>query len=186
MGGCNKMIIKNDEAERKTIQDVARYMVSAARTAPKAMGIDNIETLIVDGKEKDKISHELKKISEETGADFYRRDGVNLMSSECLVLIGVRDLPGNLANCSYCGFKDCAETVKAGGRCALKITDLGIAIGSAVSVAANHRIDNRVFFSAGKAALRLGLFPDDVKICYGIPLSTHGKSIYHDRIQQEI
>lgn len=180
------MIIKHDEAEKEAVMNVAKLMVTAARTAPKAMGADSIETLIVDGKEKDRIAIELKKISEEIGEDFYRRDGVNLNNSECLVLIAVRNVPDNLSNCGYCGFKDCAEMVKAGGRCALKVSDLGIAVGSAVSIAADHRIDNRVFYSAGKAALRLGLFPDDVKVCYGIPLSTHGKSIYHDRIQQEI
>ena len=58
--------------------------------------------------------------------------------------------------------------------------DLGIALGSAVSVAADDRIDNRIFYTAGKAVLSLGLMPKKVKIAMGIPLSTWGKSIYHD------
>jgi len=61
------------------------------------------------------------------------------------------------------------------------VTDLGIAVGSAVSVAADHRIDNRVMYSAGKGALRLGIFPEDIKIIWGIPLSAGAKSIYYDR-----
>jgi uncharacterized ferredoxin-like protein len=61
------------------------------------------------------------------------------------------------------------------------VTDLGIAVGSAVSVAADHRIDNRVMFSVGRAALKLGLLPDDVVNCYGIPLSISSKSIFFDR-----
>ena len=180
------MIIKNDEAERDAILDVAKKMVTAARTAPKGMGIDNIKTLIIDGEEKDKLEKELKKLAEETDMDFYRRDGENVKSSRCVVLIGVKNSPVGLDYCGYCGFLNCAETVKAGANCAFNITDIGVAVGSAVSVAANNRVDNRVFFSAGKAAMRLGLMPENVRVCYGIPLSAYGKSIYHDRIQQEI
>lgn len=61
------------------------------------------------------------------------------------------------------------------------MTDLGIAVGSAVSVAADNRIDNRVMYSAGKGALKAGMLPPDVKIAYGIPLSISSKSIYYDR-----
>ena len=70
---------------------------------------------------------------------------------------------------------------KAGANCAFNITDLGIAVGSAVSVAADHRIDNRVMYSAGRGAVRMGIFPEDVRVCCGIPLYTGSKSIFFDR-----
>ena len=70
---------------------------------------------------------------------------------------------------------------KAGTNCVFNVTDLGIAVGSAVSVAADNRIDNRVMYSAGKGALKAGMLPPDVKIAYGIPLSISSKSIYYDR-----
>jgi uncharacterized ferredoxin-like protein len=180
------MLIKHEEAEKEAVMDVARLMVAAARTAPKGCGVDNIETLIVTGDHKDQLIAELKTISEETGEDFYRRDGENLKSSECVVFIGVKNNPILLDNCGDCGFANCGEMKKVGANCAFNVVDLGIAVGSAVSVAADHRIDNRVFFSAGKAAKRLGFMSSDVRVCYGIPLSTYGKSIYYDRIQQEI
>ena len=41
--------------------------------------------------------------------------------------------------------------------CAFSVTDLGIAVGSAVSLAADNRMDNRVLFSAGKGAARMGM-----------------------------
>lgn len=175
------MLIKREEAEKDAVLNVAKLMVSAARTAPKGHGIDNIETLILDGKDKDAVTQELIKISEETGADFYRRDGENIRNSQYLVLMGVKNDPILLPDCGMCGYKNCGEMKKAGATCVFNITDLGIAVGSAVSVAADHRIDNRVFFSAGRAAVRLGLFADNVTVCYGIPLSTHGKSPYFDR-----
>lgn len=175
------MIIKREEAEKDTVMNVAKLIVSAARTAPKGHGIDNIETLIVEGDDYEPIIAELKKISKETGEDFYARDAENIRNSQALVFIGVKNKPIMMTNCSLCGFENCQELKKADGSCAFNITDLGIAVGSAVSIAADNRIDNRVFFSAGKAAVKLGLLGDDVRVCYGIPLSTHGKSIYYDR-----
>ena len=63
----------------------------------------------------------------------------------------------------------------------MNLTDLGIAVGSAVSIAADCRVDNRVMFSAGMAAKNLKILPEDVKICYGIPVSVSGKNPYFDR-----
>jgi uncharacterized ferredoxin-like protein len=36
-------------------------------------------------------------------------------------------------------------------------------------------------FSIGKAALNIGIFEEEVKIAYGIPLSISGKSPFFDR-----
>ena len=46
--------------------------------------------------------------------------------------------------------------------------------------AADKRVDNRVMFSAGAAALELGWL-GQAGIAMGIPLSARGKSIYFDR-----
>jgi len=61
----------------------------------------------------------------------------------------------------------------------MALLDLGIAIGSAVKVASDLNVDNRVMFTIGVAALALGLMDADVVI--GIPLSATGKNIYFDR-----
>jgi len=175
------MIFKSHEAEKNAAFAVAQMMLAAARTAPKACGIDNIEAIIVDGEEKDKLAEQMRKYAAETGKDFHERDSRNVDASHTVVVIGVRKVPTGLDFCSLCGFENCAETVKAGANCALNITDLGIAIGSAVSVAANHRFDNRVMFSVGKAAMALGYLPESVKVAFGIPLSASGKSIFFDR-----
>lgn len=175
------MIIKSSQSEKDTVLNVAKLMATAARTAPKGHGIDNIETLIIEGDDRLPVMEELKKITKETGESFYARDGENIGNSTALLLIGVRNKPIMMTNCSLCGMKNCNEAIKAGVSCAFNVTDLGIAVGSAVSLAADHRIDNRVFFSAGKAAVRLGLLSDKVRVCYGIPLSAHGKSPYYDR-----
>jgi uncharacterized ferredoxin-like protein len=56
------------------------------------------------------------------------------------------------------------------------LLDTARAVGSAVSMAVDRRIDNRVFFSAGRAAVNL-----KVRIAYGIPLSVGPKSPFFDR-----
>jgi uncharacterized ferredoxin-like protein len=63
----------------------------------------------------------------------------------------------------------------------MAVTDLGIAIGSAVTVAMNHCVDNRVLFSAGQGALKLWFFSEKVKVGYGIGLSVAGKNVFFDR-----
>jgi uncharacterized ferredoxin-like protein len=169
------------DAETLAILDVAYGMAAAARTAPKACGIDNIETFIIDGEDKDTLSAEMRKLAEETGAEHFARDAGNVDDSACVVFLGVSDKPVGLPNCALCGFENCGKLVQAGGRCALNVDDLGIATGSAVAFAADHRIDNRILYTAGKAVLRLGWFPESVKIAWGIPLSAYGKSPYFDR-----
>jgi uncharacterized ferredoxin-like protein len=48
-------------------------------------------------------------------------------------------------------------------------------------VAADLRVDNRVFFTAGRAALNLKTLGEQVRIAYGIPLSVGPKSPFFDR-----
>ena len=169
------------ECETDAVLHVADLMVAAAKTAPKGSGKDTVVAAILTGREKDLLTAEMRKAADEYNEEFIKRDAGNVDDSTCIVLIGAISKPFGLEHCSMCGFKNCSEMVKAGANCAFNITDLGIAVGSAVSVAADHRIDNRVMYSAGRGAVRLGLFPDDVRVCYGIPLYTGEKSIFFDR-----
>ena len=175
------MIYKSEDAEQRAIIDVAYGMVAAARTAPKACGIDTIETLIVDGEDKDKLAAEMRKIGDSLNSAHFVRDAGNVDNAECVVLIASVYKPVGLDKCSFCGFETCGDMAGAGGRCAFNITDLGIAVGSAAAFAMDNRIDNRIMFTAGKASLELGWFPESVKLAYGIPLSVSGKSPFFDR-----
>ena len=175
------MIKYMETAERDAALRVADLMAAAARTAPKGSGKDKVITMILTGEEKDQLAEHMRAFAAEVKEEFIDRDSHNVDNSHCIVLIGVKSEPFGLANCSMCGFENCGKMKKAGANCAFNITDLGIAVGSAVSVAADHRIDNRVMYSAGKGAIRMGLFPEDVRVCYGIPLYTGAKSIYFDR-----
>lgn len=169
------------DAEKRAAFAVADLMAAAAKTAPKGCGVDNIEVVILNGAEKDELSATMRKMATKPETEFFNRDAGNIDNSHCVVMIGVKDNPLGINGCGLCGFDSCAEMKKAGTNCGFNITDLGIAVGSAVSIAADNRIDNRVLYSAGRAAIAIKVFSEDVKVCYGIPLSTSSKSIFFDR-----
>jgi len=134
----------------------------------------------VDGEEKDKISDEMRMIGEEPGNRLFLRDAANVEASHLVVFIGVCAKPRAL-DCGLCGVESCAAAAKGGISCAMAVNDLGIAVGSAAATAMDLRMDNRIMYRAGVAALRLGFFPKEVGICFGIPLAITGKNIFFDR-----
>lgn len=169
------------------IYTVADLMTAAALTAPKTSGQDKIVTLILDGDEKKELSQCMMEFYEkELHEDFVKRDAITLHSCPCVVLIGVRKEPYGMPGCSLCGFKSCKESADANAKCVFNISDLGIAAGSAAAVAADHRIDNRIMYSVGMGAIRMGCFPNDVVYAYGIPLSATNKSVFFDRDNEAI
>lgn len=175
------MIRTGEEAQRDAAIAIADLMMSAAKTAPKGSGADKIFAMTLTGEDKDALTQRMRERGEELGHEFFTRDAGNIDNSYCIVLIGAIDIPLALPNCGMCGFPNCGESKKAGAHCAFNVTDLGIAVGSAVSIAADNRMDNRIMYSAGRVAMEMGMFEDNVTIAYGIPLFASSKSIFFDR-----
>jgi len=179
-----EMFFEQDVREQ-AVMEVARKMASAARTAPKARGVDNLEILITGREGIQKISEKLKQIAERGNVmPFFLRDANNILSAQVMLILGTRIKSLGIEPCSMCGFKNCEEKNQYPDHpCAFNTGDLGIAIGSAVSVAMDNRVDNRVMYSVGKAVLEMGLLGEGVKIAYGIPLSVGSKNPFFDRKQ---
>ena len=176
------MIYHSDAAEMEAVLDTAWRMCAAARTAPKAKGVDHIETMVLVGGDKDRVAAELERLAEPLNYAFFLRDAGNVRAAQALVLIGAREGQRGLnEGCRHCHFDNCADCAAKGGVCVYDPMDLGIAIGSAVAAAADDRVDNRVLFSAGRAAMSLGLMGEDVRMVMGIPLSVKGKNPFFDR-----
>lgn len=166
----------------KGVISVAEKMVIAALTAPKTRGINHIHSLLLTGNNKDKLVKEMAKIGHETSRPFFIRDSKNVDDAIAIVLIGNSIGEMDLPYCGYCGFRSCTEKKKHSLiPCAFNSIDLGIAAGSAVSIAMDSRVDNRIMYTAGIAAIDLRLFNKDVKAALGIPLSATGKNIFFDR-----
>jgi uncharacterized ferredoxin-like protein len=176
-----KLIFEND-IKQNQVRDVAEKMLVAARTSPKAHGIDNLEIALVEPEQVKEISNKMIQLVKENKApEFFTRDAENILKAQCLVLIGTKIKPQGL-DCRLCGFESCAEKEKNKNiPCIFNTGDLGIAIGSMVSIACDNRIDNRVMLSVGKTAVQMKLLGEDIKIAYGIPLSASAKNPFFDR-----
>jgi uncharacterized ferredoxin-like protein len=175
------MLTKDQEFKDKAIEQVAEEMCLAARTAPKAKGLDFIEMAIIKGDTIKKLSDKMKEIGDARQHFTFQRDSQSILSAAVMILIGTKKQTIGLKYCGFCGFADCAAAEKAGALCAYNSGDLGIAIGSAVSVAMDHRLDNRIMYSAGKAAVEMQLLGPEVVVAFGIPLSASAKNPFFDR-----
>jgi uncharacterized ferredoxin-like protein len=144
--------------------------------------MDNLVIAVVDRDGLPDISQTMLRLYEEGKvADFFVRDAHNLMVSQALLLVGTKIKALGL-NCGLCGFETCAKKNEFKNvPCAYNLHDLGIAMGSAASRAADMRLDNRVMYSAGAAAKELKLLGEDVAVVFGLPLAAASKSPYYDR-----
>ena len=175
------MMYTRHEAENKALMQAAWAIAAAARTAPKARGGDRLEVMVIDGEEKNHLSDAMRKLAGDSQQPFFSRDADGVDQSLVVILMGIRNEEAGVPACGFCGFSDCEDKRTNRGVCAVGVTDLGIAAGSAVSLAADLRCDNRILFSGGKAAIELNWFPEEVVVAYAIPLSLSGKSPFFDR-----
>ena len=166
------------------LRTVAELMALSARTAPKGRGDDFIATEIVEGDMLKALGQKMIEFGVRTGKDLFDRDGNNVIRSEAVLLIGIKDGKPLGLNCGACGAEKCItpntyDGEFSGPQCCLRLLDLGIAIGSAVKTASLLNADNRIMYRIGPVAREMRLIDADVVI--GIPLSATGKSIYFDR-----
>lgn len=176
-------MIQNERTCRhEHVLNVARQMMTAARTAPKGKGVDIIEIAMISDDSLKVLSDKMIAMVEEHGMKFFLRDAENILNAECVLLIGTHEQAQGL-NCGHCGYATCVSR-KEGVPCALNSVDVGIAIGSACATAADNRVDTRVMFSAGLAAQRLNWLEGCTQV-YAIPVSASSKNPFFDRKPKE-
>ena len=165
---------------------VADLMAVAARTAPKSAGKDFVVIRVVEGDEVRELGARMVDYEARTGKKNFDRDGRNVVDSDVVVLIGLKDAETTGLDCGACGVELCEllevnshESEFRGPQCAFRLLDMGIAIGSAAKMAGLLNADNRIMYRAGLVAREMGLIEADFAM--GIPLSATGKSIYYDR-----
>ena len=161
--------MKHDEQALHTaaVNTVAALMATAAKTAPKSCGADTLETVVLDGADKEDLADAMCELAQETSMDFYRRDAENVRRSQCVVVIGAIASYMSTAHCGLCGMGNCGTAMRNNATCAFSGINLGIALGSAVGIAA--------------AAQRKKVFERKVTMAFGIPLSSTAKNIFYDR-----
>ena len=178
------MKYEHEQIYKDALLSTAKRMCAAAQTAPKGHGVDSILTYILTGDEKEQLACEMERLGTEyMGAEMptgYGRDSNCVRKAGAVVVIGAKHIRRGMSRCGQCGFENCAANAAAGGRCADTFMDLGIAIGSAVSVAGDDRIDNRIMFSIAQTLRQMPEYGPEY-VWYGIPLSISSKNIFMDR-----
>ena len=171
---------------KDAVNMVGGLMEISARTAPKAAGQDFVEVKLVDESERVALGTDMIQVSKERAIPGFERDGQNVLDSDAILLIGLLPHKGIGLNCGACGFEGCEEFNSRshsgdfeGPSCAIRLLDLGIALGSAVKTAMEHNVDNRIMYRIGVSAKRLGMTKS--RLVHGIPLSVKGKNIFFDR-----
>lgn len=161
----------------------AQRMLAAARTAPKGRGVDNLALAYILNDTIQLLADQMIKMAQSGSVgDFFIRDAHSIRSCEVMTLLGTAISAQGIQGCNLCGFSGCEEKNQYPDHpCVFNTGDLGIAIGSAVSVAMDMRVDNRIMYSAGMAARELNLLGTPVKIIYAIPLSVSPKNPFFDR-----
>jgi len=185
---------ESPELEREAVRTVAAMMAVSARTAPKARGLDDVKTMVIDGDDLELIASAMDARAKEQPphlSAIFTRDAGNVRKSSGVLLIGVTGHPKVVSkplDCGACGYETCKQLLNArtqsgkdfsGPVCVFQAMDLGIALGSAVKTASEFNVDNRMMYTIGAAAKKLELLDSDIII--GIPLSASGKSVYFDR-----
>ena len=173
-------------AIKESILLVAGLMEIAARTSPKALGQDFIEAIVLSDEQRVALGEDMLRIAKEKAIYGFERDGRNVLDSSVVVLIGLLPHKGAGLNCGACGFSTCEEFNKEsisqdfeGPNCVIRSLDMGIALGSAVKIASDFNIDNRIMYRIGVSAKKLGF--SRARMVHGIPLSAMGKNIFFDR-----
>lgn len=181
------------EIEKEAVIIAAKLMATSARTAPKGRGLDRTSIRLLIDNEIEQVAKLMeKRVERKNIGKAFKRDANNVRNSQAILLIGVNGTipkkPEEPINCGACGFKSCADFMRArktkgedfvGPLCVFEILDLGIALGSAVKLASELNIDNRIMYTIGAAAKELEMLQADLII--GIPLSVSAKNIYFDR-----
>ena len=173
------MVLNERDIRHELVVEAGRRMMMAARTAPKARGVDIIEIALVSERaDLEKLSAVMRRKGEESGMQFLLRDAENILQGDAVLLIGTPVLNQGL-NCAYFGCEKCADKPLM-APCVMNSVDLGIAVGSACSLAATLCVDTRVMFSAGWSSLSLDWLPGCTQVI-SIALSCTSKNPFFDR-----
>ena len=84
------MIIDERESRRERVIEAGRRMMTAARTAPKAKGVDILECCLLTDDDIRRLSEVMLELHEETGRPVYKRDSGNILQADCVLVIATR------------------------------------------------------------------------------------------------
>jgi uncharacterized ferredoxin-like protein len=189
--------IKQFEDDRKeAVHIAARLLLASGVTSPRVGGVGECTIHIIEDEcDIEDLCRKIEGMADENkGWKFFRRDAAILRDADAVMVItslrSVTD-PADI-NCNMCGKLTCeylresdrlpAEPGVAftGPLCIFRANNMGYAIDGIVTQARNLGIDYGVYWSAGLAAMRLGILPKDTGFAVAVAISVTEKSPFRD------
>ena len=185
------------EADRKeAVRIAARLLMASGTTSPRVGGVGECTIHIIEDQcDIEDLCQQIEGMADENkGWSFFKRDAAILRDADAVMVItSLRSLtdPADI-NCNMCGKLTC-EYLKeeeklprepgvafTGPLCIFRANNMGYAIDGIISQARNLGIDYGVYWSAGAAAMRMGLLPKATGFAVAVAISITEKSPFRD------
>jgi len=189
--------IKQFETDRtEAVKIAARLILASGTTSPRVGGVGECTIHIIDDEcDIEDLCQQIENMADENkGWGFFKRDATILRDADAvLVVTSLRSLtdPSDI-NCNMCGKLTCdylREEEKlpkepgvafTGPLCIFRANNIAYAVDGMISQARNLGIDYGVYWSAGAAAIRMGILPQDTGFALAVAISITEKSPFRD------
>jgi uncharacterized ferredoxin-like protein len=189
--------MKQFEEDRiQAVKVAAQLLLASGTTAPRVGGVGECTTHILDDEcVIEELCQKIEAMADEAESwAFFKRDAAMLRDADAvLVVTSLRSLtdPSDIS-CNMCGYMTCdymREVKKfekgpgvayTGPICSFRATNVAYAIGGIVNQARTLGIDHGIFWSAGAAAMRMGILPRDTGFALAVGISVTEKSPFRD------
>lgn len=185
-----------EEDRMEAVKIAARLLLASGTTSPRVGGVGECTVHILDDEcDIEELVQQVEKMSgEKKSWNFFMRDAAMLRDSDAVLIItSLRSLtdPSDI-NCNMCGFLTCEymrEREKlekgkgvayTGPLCSFRATNVAYALNGMVTQAKHLGIDFGIFWSAGAAAMRMGVLPRDTGFAVALGISVTEKSPFRD------
>lgn len=185
-----------EEDRKDAVKLAARLLLASATTSPRVGGVGECTTHILDDEcDIEDLCQVIEELAGENKAwEFFKKDAAVLRDADVVMVVtSLRSLtdPADI-NCNMCGKLTC-EYLKeeeklpsepgvafTGPLCAFRANNIAYAIDGIVTMARNLGIDYGVYWSAGLAAMRMGILPRATGFALAVGLSVTEKSPFRD------
>jgi uncharacterized ferredoxin-like protein len=189
--------IRQYETDRtEAVRIAARLILASGTTTPRVGGVGECTIHIVDDEcDIEEICQQMEGMAAiKKSWSFFKRDAAMVRDADALlVTTSLRCLtdPADI-NCNMCGKLVCEylkeeeklpadpDVAFTGPLCTFRATNIAYAVDGMIGQARNLGIDYGVYWSAGAAAIRMGLLPRDTGFALAVAISVTEKSPFRD------
>ncbi len=171
-------------------------LLASGTTSPRVGGVGECTIHIIEDEcQVEDLCQKIEAMSTDNARwEFFRRDAAMLRDADAVLLITSLRCKTDPAdtNCNMCGRLTCEYLKEAeslpeeagvayrGPLCIFRANNISYAVDGIVSQARNLGIDYGVFWSAGAAAMRMGILPKNTGFALAVAISITEKSPFRD------